>query len=117
MRTASSKCIRSIWTGLGLSIPNMAGTGTEDVYTLGTRFTTAPKPFDFDVEGDYQLGSFKSDDINAYSFATKDGYTFSGVILHPRVYFGFRHRQRRKQQLRDGRNIQPTLSIRAWTIR
>ena len=74
---------------LGAVVPNMAGTGTEDVYTLGTRFTTAPKPFDFDVEGDYQLGSFKSADINAYSFATKDGYTFSGAMLHPRVYFGF----------------------------
>ena len=53
------------------------------------RFTAAPKPFDFDVEGDYQLGSFQSGDINAYSFATKDGFTFSGVLLHPRVYFGF----------------------------
>jgi alginate export protein len=70
-------------------VPNMADGGTEDVYTLGTRFTSAPKPFDFDVEGDYQLGSYKSADINAYSFATKDGYTLSDVVLHPRVYFGF----------------------------
>ena len=74
---------------LGATVPTIAGTGTEDVYTLGTRFTTAPKPFDFDVEGDYQLGSFQSGDINAYSFATKDGFTFSGVLLHPRAFFGF----------------------------
>lgn len=74
---------------LGATIPTLTGTGTEDVYTLGTRFTSAPKPFDFDVEGDYQLGSFKSADINAYSFATKDGFTLSGVLLHPRPYFGF----------------------------
>jgi len=74
---------------IGAMFPAVTGTGTEDVYTLGTRFTCAPKPFDFDVEGDYQLGSFKSADVNAYSFATKDGFTFSDVPLRPRPYFGF----------------------------
>ncbi|MGD0388857.1 MAG: alginate export family protein [Tepidisphaeraceae bacterium] len=74
---------------LGASFPTVVGTGTEDVYTLGARFTSNPKPFDFDVEGDYQVGTFKSADVNAYSFATKDGFTFSDVPLYPRPYFGF----------------------------
>jgi len=74
---------------LGASFPTLSGMGTEDVYTLGARFTSVPKPFDFDVEGDYQVGSFQSADVNAYSFATKDGFTLSGVLLHPRVFFGF----------------------------
>jgi hypothetical protein len=74
---------------LNATVATLAGTGTEDVYTLGTRFTAMHKPFDFDVEGDYQLGSFLSNDINAYSFATKDGFTFAGVPMHPRAFIGF----------------------------
>ncbi len=66
----------------------LPGTGTESLYNLGARVTSAPKPFDFDLEGDYQVGSFKTADINAYSVATKDGFTFFGVPLRPRFYFG-----------------------------
>lgn len=68
---------------------SQGGTGTEDVYTLGARFTANPKPFDFDVEANYQTGEFKNADVNAYSLATKDGFTFSDVPLHPRPYIGF----------------------------
>jgi hypothetical protein len=74
---------------LNTSFLSQGGVGTEDVYTLGTRFSGIPKPFDFDVEADYQVGSFKNADINAYSFATKEGYTAYSITFHPRVFFGF----------------------------
>lgn len=74
---------------LNATFANVAGTATEDVYTLGTRFTSAPAPFDFDVEADYQVGNFENADVNAYSFATKDGFTFAGMMFDPRVYMGF----------------------------
>jgi hypothetical protein len=63
--------------------------GTENRYTLGTRFSSNPKPWDIDVEADYQLGNFKSEDIQAYSFATSEGYTFADLLCHPRIYLGF----------------------------
>ncbi len=31
-----------------------------DTYTLGARFHTLPKPFDFDIEGDYQFGDIET---------------------------------------------------------
>jgi hypothetical protein len=71
------------------SFPAQGGVGTESVYSLGTRFSGAPKPFDFDVEGTYQVGSFKDAEINAYSFATKEGYTANAITFHPRIFFGF----------------------------
>jgi hypothetical protein len=67
---------------------NEMGTGTEDRYTSGARFSGVPKPFDFDVEGDYQYGEFSGHDISAYQFATKEGFTFSGVTFSPRPFVG-----------------------------
>lgn len=67
---------------------NEIGTGTEDRFTSGFRLSSTPKPFDFDLEPDYQYGSFAGHDISAYQIATKDGYTFSNIDLTPRVFIG-----------------------------
>ena len=66
-----------------------AGTGEENRYTLGGRFYTNPKPWDFDVEAAYQFGDFLDGDISAWMFATEGGYTFADVPLKPRLYAGF----------------------------
>ena len=60
-----------------------------DTYTLGARFWTNPKPWDLDVEADYQFGEFGAGDISAWSFAIEGGYTFANTQLSPRVYLGF----------------------------
>jgi hypothetical protein len=65
------------------------GAGDEDRYTIGTRFYTNPKPFDLDVELDYQFGNFISDDISAASIAIEGGFTAEGCPLKPRTFIGF----------------------------
>jgi hypothetical protein len=67
---------------------NETGTGTEDRYTSGFRLSTNPKPFDADVEADYQYGEFSEHDIRAFQIATKDGYTFSNLDFTPRMFLG-----------------------------
>jgi hypothetical protein len=69
---------------------NAATPVDSDTYTLGTRFFTNPKPWDFDVELDYQFGDVGSGgDISAWSFATEGGYTFVGLPYTPRTFLGF----------------------------
>ena len=70
------------------SFVNETGTGTEDRFTSGIRLTTNPKPFDFDVEADYQYGKFSGHDIRAFQIATKDGFTFYDVAFTPRTFVG-----------------------------
>lgn len=65
------------------------GSGREERYTVGTRFTTNPKPFDVDVELDYQWGRFDGENISAYSLALDTGYTLANVPLTPRAFLGF----------------------------
>lgn len=65
------------------------GSGREKRYTLGGRMTAAPKPFDYDVEADYQGGSFAGEDIQAYSLASEVGYHFDHVAFQPRAFLGF----------------------------
>ncbi len=65
------------------------GSGSEERYTVGGRFYTNPKPWDFDVEAAYQFGDFADGDISAWMFATEAGYTFADHTLTPRVYLGF----------------------------
>jgi hypothetical protein len=78
--------------GLILNRTNAAwpteGAGDEDRYTVGARFTTNPKPFDVDVEGDYQFGKFNSGDISAWAVAAEAGYTFAGAAFTPRPFVG-----------------------------
>ena len=64
------------------SFVNETGAGTEDRFTSGIRLTTNPKPFDFDLEADYQYGTFSGHDIRAFQIATKDGFTFYDVAFY-----------------------------------
>lgn len=76
--------------GLGLHKRNNTTTPVDsDTYTIGARFYTNPKPFDLDVEGDYQFGQFGSGDIAAWSLAIEGGYTLLDGPATPRVYLGF----------------------------
>jgi hypothetical protein len=61
----------------------------EDRYTAGVRLASNPKPFDFDVEADYQFGSFGAQDISAWSIALEGGYTLANCPTTPRLYVGF----------------------------
>ena len=65
------------------------GAGEEQRMTLGVRLSGAPKPFDFDVELDYQFGSYGDGDISAWAAALEGGYTFAAVPLKPRPFLGF----------------------------
>jgi Alginate export len=60
-----------------------------DTYTIGTRFSAAPRPFDLDVEADYQFGQFNAGDLNAWSIAAEGGYTLAGAPFTPRLFLGF----------------------------
>ncbi|HEX8913694.1 MAG TPA: alginate export family protein, partial [Humisphaera sp.] len=82
--------------GLLLQTNNRAAVGAApaigleaDVYTVGVRFSTNPKPWDLDVEADYQFGQAGADEIAAWSFAVEGGYTCATVPLKPRAYVGF----------------------------
>jgi hypothetical protein len=61
----------------------------EDRYTVGVRVASTPKPFDFDVELDYQFGRFGNQNVSAYSIAAEAGYTVTGCPTKPRLYLGF----------------------------
>ena len=61
----------------------------EDRYTIGVRVASTPKPFDFDVELDYQFGQFGDQNISAYSVAAEAGYTLASCPMTPRIYLGF----------------------------
>lgn len=65
------------------------GTRDADTYTLGTRLSSKPKPWDFDVETAYQFGDTGGNSICAYSVAIDGGYTFANLPLTPRASLGF----------------------------
>jgi hypothetical protein len=64
-------------------------TADERRYTFGARFTTNPKPFDFDLEPDYQIGRFNGEATRAFSVAAIGGYTFEQAMFTPRPFLGF----------------------------
>jgi hypothetical protein len=64
-------------------------TAGEDRYTLGTHLTANPKPFDFDLEPDYQFGRFNGAETHSFSVATIGGYTFEKATFTPRTFVGF----------------------------
>jgi hypothetical protein len=53
------------------------GVGREIRDTLGTRYATNSGPFDSDTELDWQFGSFKGDDIDAFAIETNVGYALA----------------------------------------
>ena len=61
----------------------------ESRYTFGSRVTAIPKPFDIDVEGDYQVGQFHEKETHSFSLAAVGGFTFEHVLLSPRPFIGF----------------------------
>ncbi|MDB6125859.1 MAG: hypothetical protein JWQ71_4852 [Pedosphaera sp.] len=63
-------------------------TAGENRYTLGTRFSGSPKPFDFDLEADYQIGRFNFKTTHAFSVAAIGGYTLTNVVFEPRLFLG-----------------------------
>jgi hypothetical protein len=65
------------------------GPGDEQRMTLGVRFSGAPKPFDFDIELDYQFGSYGDGDISAWAAAGEFGYTLAQAPFSPRPFLGF----------------------------
>jgi hypothetical protein len=64
-------------------------TAGEDRYTFGARLTAHPKPFDFDVEPDYQVGRFNGQATHSFSVAAIAGYTFEQAMFSPRPFIGF----------------------------
>jgi hypothetical protein len=64
-------------------------TAGEDRYTLGTRLTANPKPFDFDLEPDYQFGRFDGAATHSFSVAAIGGYTLEKATFTPRTFVGF----------------------------
>lgn len=77
--------------GLWKHIKNAAGPDNDrDTYTLGLRFSGAPKPCDYDIELDYQFGQNGGNgEVGAYSLATEVGYTFAGCPKTLRLFVGF----------------------------
>jgi hypothetical protein len=76
---------------LGLDRKNATyerGTAAELRHTIGARLwrpiATKEPGADFDHEGVVQFGSFGSDDIRAWTFASDTGYTLTTVPLRPR---------------------------------
>jgi hypothetical protein len=69
---------------------NRSGEGADsDTYTVGARFHARPKPWDTDVEADWQFGRLDGESIAAWSLATEIGYTFEGLGTTPRAWIGF----------------------------
>jgi hypothetical protein len=73
----------------GVTFPGVTGAGNERRYTVGARVSSNPKPFDFDVEGDWQWGDFRGENIKAWSIASEGGYTLANVACTPRLFLGF----------------------------
>jgi hypothetical protein len=87
MREARTKLdVYFLWLGRD----NTAPASDSDTFTLGTHLFTNPKPWDLDVEADWQFGdAAEGGDIKAWSIAIEGGYTLSGITWTPRLILGF----------------------------
>ncbi|MDB6064039.1 MAG: hypothetical protein JWR26_247 [Pedosphaera sp.] len=63
-------------------------TSGENRYTFGTRLYATPKPFDYDLEMDYQVGRFHEQATHSFSVAAIGGYTLESALFKPRVFLG-----------------------------
>jgi hypothetical protein len=59
-----------------------------DTYTAGARFHTTPRPWEFDVELDWQFGQVGGESLAAWSFAGEIAYTFESLAATPRAWVG-----------------------------
>jgi hypothetical protein len=66
-----------------------SGAGYEVRHTLGTRIWGAPLPWEYNVEYDWQFGTFGSGTIEAWSAANAIRYNFSDLPLKPRLGLRF----------------------------
>lgn len=66
-----------------------AGTGDEMRQTFGTRLFGQKSGFDYDVEPVIQTGTFRGQDIFAWTFASSWGYRFEDAFLKPRFGINF----------------------------
>ena len=75
---------------LWLGSDNNAPLSDSDTFTLGAHLFTNPRPWDLDIEGDWQFGdAAEGGDINAWSIAIEGGYTLHGITWTPRLLLGF----------------------------
>jgi hypothetical protein len=90
MRDARTRVdVYGLWLGRDNTAPSSAPANDSDTYTVGAHFFTNPRPWDLDVEADWQFGDVAGDDIRAWSFAIDGGYTLHGITWSPRLSLGF----------------------------
>jgi hypothetical protein len=82
--------IDSYYLGLGRKAAMFnRGTAQENRETLGVRLWRPPatkeRDWDFDYEGVWQFGTFGTDGIRAWTFASDSGYSFPMAPLRPRI--------------------------------
>lgn len=65
------------------------GPGAELRHTLGTRIWGRPLPWEYNLEYDWQFGTFNSGQITAWSAANAIRYNFSNYLWKPRVGLRF----------------------------
>jgi hypothetical protein len=89
MREARTKVdIYGLWLGRDNTAPSPAPSNESDTFTLGAHLFTNPRPWDLDMEADWQFGEAGDDDIMAWSFAIEGGYTLPNT-WSPRLILGF----------------------------
>ena len=78
----------TIWAKTERRPPFSVAVATELRHSLGARLwrpIAKKEPgLDFDYEGVVQFGTFGSDDIRAWTFASETGYSFTSLPLRPR---------------------------------
>lgn len=62
-----------------------AGVGSEFRNTVGARYWGTEGGLDYNVEGAYQFGSWRDENISAWTLASALGYTFRDQPLQPRL--------------------------------
>ncbi len=61
------------------------GTGPETRHSVGTRWWYTSPAWLYDVEGVYQFGKFKTNDISAWTASINTAYTFTSATLKPQL--------------------------------
>jgi hypothetical protein len=61
------------------------GKGAETRHSLGARLWRNTTPFQYDIEGVYQFGSFTESDISAWTLSANVSYTIKQVQFEPQI--------------------------------